>query len=174
MTQTAYIGVGANLGDREQTIINAICKLRALTGVQIEACSSLYETAPVGMLEQPAFLNMVVRVTSSLAPDVLLQQLLAIELTLGRKREIHWGPRTIDLDLLRVGDMIWQSDFLTLPHPFMMERAFVLVPLLDCIADEDEGLRFEVEHKLQLLEDRKGVAWWKTINWQDVFADFEN
>ncbi|MEY4480527.1 MAG: 2-amino-4-hydroxy-6-hydroxymethyldihydropteridine diphosphokinase [Bacillota bacterium] len=174
MTQTAYIGLGSNLGDREQTLMDAVKHIHQLEGVAVAYCSSLYETDPVGNVNQPAFLNMVIRVKTSLDPDVLLQQMLAVELQLGRVREVHWGPRTIDLDLLRVDDKIINTELLTLPHPFMRERAFVLVPLLECCSTEDETFRIQIEQDLLGLPDREGVARWKTCNWQDGFAPSES
>jgi 2-amino-4-hydroxy-6-hydroxymethyldihydropteridine diphosphokinase len=174
MTQTAYIGLGSNLGDREQALVDAVRHIHHLEGVAVESCSALYETDPVGFVDQPAFLNMVVRVKTSLEPDVLLRKMLAIEIQLGRVRDVHWGPRTIDLDLLRVDDMILQTELLTLPHPYMRERAFVLVPLLECCSTEDESFRIQIEQDLRGLPDREGVARWKTRNWQDVFAPSES
>lgn len=174
MTQAAYIGLGSNLGDREQTLMDAVKHIHQLEGVVVESCSSLYETDPIGFVEQPAFLNMVIRVKTSLEPDVLLREMLAIELRLGRVRDVHWGPRTIDLDLLRVEDKIITTELLTLPHPHMRERAFVLVPLLECCAMEDEEFRIQIEQDLHELPDREGVAKWKTCKWQDGFAPFES
>jgi 2-amino-4-hydroxy-6-hydroxymethyldihydropteridine diphosphokinase len=127
----AYVGVGANLGDREATIRAA---LDALPGVV--AVSTLRETDPVGVVDQPLFLNGAVALETTLAPRALLETLLAVERELGRERGERWGPRTIDLDLLLYGDETIDEPGLTVPHPRLHERRFVLEPL----ADLDPGL----------------------------------
>ena len=121
---TAYIGLGSNLGDREATIEAAIA---ALPGVV--AVSRLRETAPVGVLDQPPFLNGAAALATTLTPSELLGKLLAIERELGRERRERWGPRTIDLDLLLYGDAEVDEPGLTVPHPRLHERRFVLEPL---------------------------------------------
>ena len=122
----AYVGVGANLGDREATIRAA---LDALPGVV--AVSKLRETDPVGVVDQPAFLNGAAALETELAPRALLETLLAVERELGRERRERWGPRTIDLDLLLYGDETIDEPGLTVPHPRLHERRFALEPLLD-------------------------------------------
>ena len=120
----AYIGLGSNLGDREATIEAAIA---ALPGVV--AVSRLRETAPVGVLDQPPFLNGAAALATTLTPSELLGKLLAIERELGRERRERWGPRTIDLDLLLYGDAVVDEPGLTVPHPRLHERRFALEPL---------------------------------------------
>ncbi len=122
----AYVGVGANLGDREATIRAAIESLPGIVGV-----SELRETDPVGVADQPAFLNGAVALETDLAPRDLLDALLAVERELGRERRERWGPRTIDLDLLLYGDETIEEPGLTVPHPRLHERRFALEPLLD-------------------------------------------
>ncbi len=122
----AYVGVGANLGDREATIRSA---LDALPGVV--AVSALRETDPVGVVEQPPFLNGAVALETDLAPRELLDVLLSVERGLGRERRERWGPRTIDLDLLLYGDETIDEPGLTVPHPRLHERRFALEPLLE-------------------------------------------
>ena len=122
----AYVGVGANLGDREATIRKAVA---ALPGVV--AVSALRETDPVGIVEQPTFLNGAATLETELAPRELLETLLAVERELGRERGERWGPRTIDLDLLLYGDETIDEPGLTVPHPRLHERRFALEPLLD-------------------------------------------
>ena len=122
----AYIGLGSNLGDREATIEAAIA---ALPGVV--AVSRLRETAPVGVLDQPPFLNGAAVIETTLSPRELLEQLLAIERELGRERRERWGPRTIDLDLLLYGDAVVDEPGLTVPHPRLHERRFALEPLYE-------------------------------------------
>ncbi|MCC3377255.1 2-amino-4-hydroxy-6-hydroxymethyldihydropteridine diphosphokinase [Cohnella sp. REN36] len=127
----AYVALGANLGDREHSLREAIRRLDAHDGIEVRRVSETYETDPVGYTDQPAFLNMALAIGTDLAPVALLRALLAIELEMGRVREIRWGPRKIDLDLLLYENETLGTDELTLPHPRMGERAFVLVPLRD-------------------------------------------
>jgi len=120
----AYVGLGANLGDREATIRAAVAQLPGLVAV-----SPLHETDPVGVIDQPPFLNGVAALETELPPRELLDVLLAVERRLGRERGERWGPRTIDLDLLLYGDEVIDEDGLTVPHPRLRERRFVLEPL---------------------------------------------
>ena len=127
----AYIALGSNLGDRAQTLSFAIDRLGRLGTVT--ARSSFYETEPVGFRDQPRFLNAVVAVETDLEPFDLLRGMLAIEREFGRDRNqsVLNGPRTLDLDLLVVGDRVVASADLTLPHPALARRRFVLVPLAE-------------------------------------------
>jgi 2-amino-4-hydroxy-6-hydroxymethyldihydropteridine diphosphokinase len=125
----AFIGIGANLGDRWGTIGAALGRLQATAGIVGVELSPVYESDPVGVLEQPLFLNLVAGVETTLTPEALLQELLAIELELGRKRIVRWGPRRIDLDLLLYAGETRQDPGLQLPHPRMFERPFVIEPL---------------------------------------------
>ena len=122
----AYIGVGANLGDREATIRAALAALPGVVGV-----SQLRETDPVGVVDQPPFLNGATVLETDFSPRELLDALLAVERELGRERRERWGPRTIDLDLLLFGDEMIDEAGLTVPHPRLHERRFALEPLLD-------------------------------------------
>jgi 2-amino-4-hydroxy-6-hydroxymethyldihydropteridine diphosphokinase len=122
----AYVGLGANLGDREETIRAAVAELP-----DVVAVSPLRETDPVGVTDQPQFLNGVAALETELAPRELLDVLLAVERRLGRERRERWGPRTIDLDLLLYGDEVIDEDGLKIPHPRLHERRFVLEPLAD-------------------------------------------
>ncbi len=128
----AYVGIGANLGDREQTVRASVDRLAAEPGIDVVALSTLRETAPWGPVEQPPFLNGVVELETGLAPRALLDVLLRVERGLGRVRSgERWGPRTIDLDLLVHGDVACDEPGLTLPHPRLHERRFVLEPLAE-------------------------------------------
>jgi 2-amino-4-hydroxy-6-hydroxymethyldihydropteridine diphosphokinase len=130
--QLAYIGVGANLGDREATMRAALAALDATPGVRVVAVSSFRETEPVGYLDQPRFLNAAAAVETELDARGLLDALLAVEQGLGRTREgTRFGPRTIDLDLVLFGDEQVDEPGLTVPHPRLHERAFVLEPLAE-------------------------------------------
>ena len=131
----AYVGLGSNLGDREATLRDALELLGA--HVEVRAVSSFRETEPVGVVDQPRFLNGAAAVDTTLSPRELLDALLAVERSLGRTREgPRFGPRTIDLDLLLYGDESLDEPGLTVPHPRLHERAFALDPL----AELDPGL----------------------------------
>jgi 2-amino-4-hydroxy-6-hydroxymethyldihydropteridine diphosphokinase len=132
----AYVGLGANLGDREATLRAAIAALDATEGVQVSAVSALLETEPVDYLDQPRFLNGAVALETTLAPRELLDALLAVERSLGRTRGgPRFGPRTIDLDLLLYGEESIDEQGLTVPHPRLHERAFALEPLAELDPD---------------------------------------
>lgn len=129
---TAFVALGANLGEAQQTVREAMQALGQLAATQLVRSSSLYLSEPVGCAEQqPAYVNAVAEVTTLLSAEQLLQQLLQLEQQYGRQRAFHNAPRTLDLDLLLYGDMQMHIHGLTLPHPRMHERAFVLLPLLE-------------------------------------------
>ena len=130
-----YLGLGGNQGDRLGNLRRAVKLLRELPGVEVEALSAVYETEPQGYREQPEFLNMAVRIRTTLAPLALLRETAQIEEKLARRRTVKDGPRTIDLDLLLYEGVEMGSPTLTLPHPRMRERAFVLTPLRDVWAE---------------------------------------
>lgn len=136
MAADAFIALGSNLGDRRAAIEDAVLRIRATPGVRLIASSSIMETDPVGLAAQPRFLNAVIHVQSTLGPHELLRRLLQIECEAGRDRSESpkWGPRTLDLDLLMYGDVEIQSPDLTIPHPRMHERWFVLAPLAEIAA----------------------------------------
>ncbi|ALS25715.1 2-amino-4-hydroxy-6-hydroxymethyldihydropteridine pyrophosphokinase [Paenibacillus sp. 32O-W] len=171
----AYVALGSNLGDRERSLFEALQLLNEHPAADVLRVSPVYETDPVGYTQQPAFLNMVAAVRTSLTPRELLRLLLDIERKLGRVRDVRWGPRTIDLDLLLYDDRRFEDDELTLPHPRMMERAFVLVPLRDVLHREHPLYNQVAELAADALRDGKeGIALWNTINWHNAFARFEN
>lgn len=127
----AVIGIGSNMGDRDSNIRTAIEAISCLPSTKITNLSNIYQTKPVGYLDQGDFLNLNIMVDTNLSPSALLGACLGIECTMGRKRNIKDGPRKIDLDLLIYEGVRMDSFELTLPHPRMLERAFVLKPLLD-------------------------------------------
>lgn len=131
----AYIALGSNLRDPESQVEAGIEELAMLRGTRLGAVSSLYRTAPVGYLDQPDFINAVALVETELAPRALLDELLAIERRFSRVRGVKNGPRTLDLDIVLYGDEPYQDEALTIPHPRMHERAFVLVPLAEIAPD---------------------------------------
>ena len=126
-----YVGLGANLGDRAETLGQAIAQLVALPDTRVIGRSALYETAAVGFTDQPDFLNCVVELSTELAPRALLGELQAIEQLLGRVRSFRNAPRTCDLDLLLYGDRVIDEAGLKVPHPRLGERRFVLEPLAE-------------------------------------------
>ena len=130
-----YLSLGTNLGDRAANLQQALQALAR--GMTITAVSHVYETEPWGVVEQPAFLNMCVTGTTTLAPHALLDFCKQIEAEVGRTPTFKWGPRLIDIDILFYDNMIMKDDTLAIPHPFVDERAFVLAPLAD-IAPEYE------------------------------------
>jgi len=128
----AYVGLGANIGDRERTLREAVDALGAEEGIEVAAVSTLRETDPVGVGEQPRFLNGVAALETSLGARELLDRLLAVEQRFGRVRGPgEHGPRTLDLDLLLYGDETIDEPGLAVPHPRMHERRFVLEPLAE-------------------------------------------
>ena len=132
----AYLGLGSNRGRRDATIRSAVARLGRFDGMRLVALSSFYETPAVGGPEgQPPYLNAAAWLDVDLSPDRVLARLLETEAALGRIRREHWGPRTIDLDLLLFDRLVLQSDTLTIPHPRMHERRFVLEPLAEIAPD---------------------------------------
>jgi 2-amino-4-hydroxy-6-hydroxymethyldihydropteridine diphosphokinase len=131
----AYIGFGSNLGNRLYNCKNAIAALRTLPRCYLLKVSSFYETSPIGVVEQPAFINGVILLETVEDAHWLLRQMLEIEKTFGRIRTLKWGPRSIDLDLLFFDDQIINTPELSVPHPFLHERRFVLEPLNELAPD---------------------------------------
>ena len=127
----AFVGLGSNLDDPLSQLQRAVNALEALDGIRLVQSSAFYRSRPMGPQDQPDFINAVVEIETALSPDALLDQLHAIEQAQGRVRERHWGPRTLDLDLLLYGDETIDSERLTVPHPGLPERAFVLYPLAE-------------------------------------------
>ncbi|MCL6585023.1 MAG: 2-amino-4-hydroxy-6-hydroxymethyldihydropteridine diphosphokinase [Anoxybacillus sp.] len=175
MKNDAYIALGSNIGDRLSYLHEAVKKLAAHEQISVIDTSSIYETAPVGYVQQDHFLNMVIHVRTSLSPFALLEATQIIEQELGRKREIRWGPRTLDLDILLYNHENIETERLTIPHPRMAERAFVLVPLFELDMDiYIPTVRRCVASLIEELSDKEGVRLWKQKNGGDVFALFES
>ena len=135
MSEFAFLGLGSNLGERLDTLHAAVAMLAAEPGVRVCASSRVWETDPVGGPPQPDFLNAVVRVDTDLTPFELLGACQRVETALGRERTERWGPRTVDIDLLLFDDQQLDVPLLTLPHPRMTGRAFVMLPLLELDPD---------------------------------------
>ena len=131
MSVQAFIALGANLGQPAKQVRRAIALICLLPNTRLVKCSSFFTSTPVGYTAQPDFINAVVEISTRLSPDGLLEALFAIESALGRERHFINGPRTIDLDLILYGERTVKSAELEIPHPRMVERAFVLVPLVE-------------------------------------------
>ena len=127
--KTVYLSLGSNVGDREDYIEQAITLLRETPGIKVVRRSSNFETQPQGRKNQPLFINAAVEISTNYSPQDLLLLLQGFEDTLGRDRSIEWGPRTIDVDILLYGNELISEDNLSVPHPLMHERLFVLEPL---------------------------------------------
>ena len=148
----AYLGLGSNLGDKKTNVTTALEMLYKNPLIEVLKISSFYETEPIGFKEQDWFLNVVVKVETSVEPYKLLSFCQAIEDHLQRKRLIRWGPRTMDVDVLLYENFSSEDPILTIPHPRMTERAFVLVPLEEIEPDlEIKGQR--IGEFLNKLED---------------------
>jgi 2-amino-4-hydroxy-6-hydroxymethyldihydropteridine diphosphokinase len=128
---SAFIGLGSNQGERRETCLQAIAMLRRQPEISVKQVSSWYTTEPVGMAAQDWFINGVVRCATPLSVEELFDITSEIEQTFGRVRREHWGPRTLDLDILLFDDLRWVSSRLTVPHPRLHERRFVLIPLAE-------------------------------------------
>jgi 2-amino-4-hydroxy-6-hydroxymethyldihydropteridine diphosphokinase len=127
----AYLGLGSNLGDKIKHLEEAVRLIGKQQGIDIVAASSIYETEPIGFVDQPSFLNCVVVIDTDLLPRELLVAIGSIESELKRKRAVYQGPRTIDIDILLYNDKVVDEPGLMIPHPKIIERAFVLVPLIE-------------------------------------------
>lgn len=162
---TAYVGLGANLGDRAATLREAVRRLGALG--RVRAVSSLYETEPVGFREQPPFLNAALALETEFGPVELLADLIAIERALGRVRTFRNAPRTLDLDILLLDGLVVRTPELTLPHPRLHERAFVLAPLAEIAPDVVHPvLGSSMAELLASLPDRSGIEVWAAPGWE--------
>jgi 2-amino-4-hydroxy-6-hydroxymethyldihydropteridine diphosphokinase len=126
-----YLGLGSNIGDRERLLRQAVAYIDRVPEIAVVHCSSIYETEPVGYTNQSAFLNAVIRIKTRLSPTDLLASCMDIEQQLQRERLVKWGPRTIDIDILLYDDLQISTPVLSIPHPLMGERFFVLIPLAE-------------------------------------------
>ena len=163
MIQNAYVGLGSNLGNRAAYLLLAVRGMLD-AGLDVIRLSHIYETQPVENENQPSFLNMVAELRGSTlpSPEQVMARLLRIEYALGRKRDVRMGPRTIDLDLLICTDQRVETEFLTLPHPRMHNRRFVLVPLNELVPTlVHPVLGKSISELMANTNDKSSVARWK-------------
>jgi 2-amino-4-hydroxy-6-hydroxymethyldihydropteridine diphosphokinase len=137
----AYLGLGSNLGDRHSNLERAVARLHGTSGIRVTGVSSFRLTPPFGVQDQPEFLNGVVEVETDLDPLALLAAVKEIETALGRMPTYRWGPRLIDIDLLLYDRLRWESPELTIPHPGILERPFVMEPLAELAPERLTELR---------------------------------
>lgn len=171
MMNKVFISLGSNIGNRFRYLQQAVRLLQQVEWMNVVNVSSIYETDPVGYEDQAAFLNMVVEIKTSLTPHEILKKCNEIEAQLGRTREIHWGPRTVDLDILLYNEENMKTQDLIIPHPRMMERGFVLIPLVELqvnlVDPQSKQLIADVAHV-----QKEGVHLWKTFDGVDAFVHF--
>jgi 2-amino-4-hydroxy-6-hydroxymethyldihydropteridine diphosphokinase len=138
-------------------------RISQLQNTWVEAISKIYETVPVGYLKQPMFLNIAVKISTCIEPFELMKELHVIEDSLSRTREIRWGPRTIDIDILMFGERTINSPDLVVPHTRMLERAFVLIPLKD-VCEKEKIKEDEIDQLINRCNDRDDVKFYRNFN----------
>ncbi len=153
MREMAFIGLGSNMGDPAENLRSAIKRINCSPDINVISNSSLYRSSPVGIIDQPDFVNAVCKVSSSIGPESLLKLLLSIEVEFGRVRSVRNGPRVLDLDVLLFGDIRYSSYDVDIPHPRMFDRVFVLKPLLEIAPDLLERRSFNSAFSNDLLQD---------------------
>ncbi|AJQ27302.1 2-amino-4-hydroxy-6-hydroxymethyldihydropteridine diphosphokinase [Pelosinus fermentans] len=158
------LGLGSNMGDRESNIKSAICELNKQSKITINKISSLYETKPVGFVNQPNFFNLVISINTMLNPHELLTECLHAEYQLGRIRKQRWGPRNIDIDILVYHGHIIKDEVLQLPHPRLHERSFVLIPLQEIAYDLPVYQGLTSKDLLQTMNANDDVILYKKMN----------
>ena len=165
--------LGTNMGDREINLERALQLLTSRYDIEVVSISSIYETAPFGVTDQEDFLNLTVAISTSLSPQDLLQACLAVEQAIGRVRTRRWGPRVIDIDILLYNDEIMTEAELTLPHPGILQREFVVIPLKEMSPELvlPDG-RTAVAAASDFHPDSKNVRLWKRIDWDAIQRRF--
>lgn len=162
--EIAFLGMGSNIGDRFAQIEQAVRFLEDSCAIEVNKLSSVYETEPVGYLDQPKFLNLVCQIQTTLTPHQLLRLVQSIEQQLKRKRTIRWGPRTIDIDILLFGNQIIHDPDLIIPHPRMLQRSFVMIPLAELDPDRMiPGTTKTVVQWRQMLSDQSVSLYHQSI-----------
>ena len=163
----AFLSLGSNMGDKEKYLTTALKKISQLNNICLKNVSNIYETEPVGYTDQDGFLNLAAAVDVGISPQAFLQEMQNIESCLERERIIKWGPRTIDIDILTFGDRTLSSLSLTIPHPMMFERAFVLIPLRD-IYDNQRLFGKDIESLIEKCSDKNGVKLYRKLSVDDI------
>ena len=153
---TIYLSLGTNLGQRQHNLLRTIAGLEE--EMVITAVSPIYQTPPWGFTDQPDFLNLCLAATTSLTPDDLLHFIKKLEKRLGREQAVRWGPRLIDIDILFYDDLVSRSEELTIPHPQVARRAFVLVPLADIAPDLVHPQTGQTVRQMVTAVDTSGVV----------------
>lgn len=150
------------MGDREENLKKSVELLQSKEGIVVQKVSPIYETAPVGFVDQPSFLNIALYAQTTLNPFEMLEVTQSIENDLGRVRSVRWGPRNIDLDILLYNNENIETENLIIPHPRMFERAFVLVPLMDIAMEPFTEKLIQAEIALKKMDlVKEGVQKWK-------------
>lgn len=175
MNNIVYLALGSNLGDRFEYLRFAIDQLKKDKNIMVSNCSSVYETSPVGFVEQGDFLNMVLEIKTTYAPLELLKKTQAIEGDSGRVTKFKWGPRTLDLDILLYNQENINLDILKVPHPRMFTRGFVIIPLREITADiYFPTIDKTIEQLYQELSEEEGVRVWKRLFGEGELEHSEN
>ena len=168
----AYISLGSNIGNRLEFLQEAVILLEKAKEIDVTKVSAVYETDPVGYVEQAAFLNIVIEIKTLFSPHELLAKCNEIEDLLGRKRVVRWGPRTVDLDILLYNEENMKTADLIIPHPRMTERGFVLVPLVEINPNLIDPQTKQAFSNL-VLDQKEGVRLWRKFDGVDAFVHFE-
>ncbi|MGE7980664.1 2-amino-4-hydroxy-6-hydroxymethyldihydropteridine diphosphokinase [Psychrobacillus sp. NPDC093200] len=168
----AYISLGSNIGNRLEFLQEAVGLLKETKQIEVKRMSSVYETDPVGYVDQAAFLNIVVELETLYSPHELLKKCNEIEDLLGRKRLVRWGPRTVDLDILLYNEENMKTEDLIIPHPRMTERGFVLVPLVEINSELVHPSTKQAFSNI-VHDQKEGVHLWKSFDGVDAFVHFE-
>lgn len=169
-----YLSIGTNIGDRKRNLQEAVKMLVQTDGVAVKKISSIYETAPVGYVDQDSFLNICVYLQTDKNAEDMLLCCQEIENELGRVRLIRWGPRIIDLDILLYNEVNMETEHLTIPHPRMYERAFVLIPLMEVVQTMTPQLEKAKEEYLAIDREKEGVQIWMESLLVEEFVRFES
>ena len=169
-----YLSIGTNIGDRKRNLQEAILLLTKMEEVQVVQISSIYETAPVGYVDQAAFLNIAVYVKTTKSAEEMLAACQFVEQELGRVRLIRWGPRIIDLDILLFNQENIESEHLIVPHARMYERAFVLIPLMEVVQTSSPQLDKALQAAKAFDVQKEGINLWMENVSVEEFVHFEN
>lgn len=158
MRKIVYLGLGSNMGPKRLNIERAVKAIGEVEGINVTKASSFYETEPWGKIDQEKFINAVIEINTACSPQQLLKKLQEIEIKMGRRRLEKWGPRNIDIDILLFGDEVLDGQELKVPHPYMRERLFVLIPLQEinsAIKFPDDGM--DIKEVLIRAKAREGT-----------------